>query len=125
MDERDIFLSALEIEEPAARMAWLAKACGADHELRARLDARLASHADAGDFLAVPAVKQIAAPADAHVDATLQLDGSSVDSQKTGDPGSRSGAADATEILHPDAAAEIPLTFLQPSTREHSLGRLG
>ena len=42
MSERDIFLAALEIADPAARAAYLAEACGADAGLRRRVDGLLA-----------------------------------------------------------------------------------
>ena len=46
-----IFLAAAEIAEPQERAAFLDRECGDDLALRARVEALLASHDDAGDFL--------------------------------------------------------------------------
>ena len=46
-----IFLAAAEIAEPQERGAFLDRECGDDLALRARVEALLASHDDAGDFL--------------------------------------------------------------------------
>ena len=55
MSERDIFLAALEINRPAERSAWLVQQCGADCELRQRIEGLLLAHAAAGEFLEQPA----------------------------------------------------------------------
>src|SRR5437588_7630068 len=53
MTERDIFLGALDV--PAAdRWAFLDRACGANSELRRKVDALLAAHDRAGAFLEHP-----------------------------------------------------------------------
>jgi serine/threonine protein kinase len=54
MNERSLFLDALEIDDPARRTAFLDEACGTDLSLRLRLDQLLESHAQAGQFLAKP-----------------------------------------------------------------------
>src|SRR5262245_36911223 len=46
-----IFGEALEQSDPAARAAYLDRACGADTALRQRVEALLAAHAGAGRFL--------------------------------------------------------------------------
>jgi serine/threonine protein kinase len=46
-----IFAEALEQPDPAARAAYLERACGNDAALRGRVDALLAAHAGAGHFL--------------------------------------------------------------------------
>jgi serine/threonine protein kinase/tetratricopeptide (TPR) repeat protein len=55
MSERDIFLAALEIQDCIARDAWLTEQCGADAEMRGRVEALLQAHAAAGEFLEKPA----------------------------------------------------------------------
>jgi serine/threonine protein kinase len=50
-----LFLSALEIESPAEREAFLAGVCGDDVALRNEVDQLLASHQIAGSFLDQPA----------------------------------------------------------------------
>src|SRR5690606_29089119 len=55
MSEREIFLNALDRSDPADRAAYLERACGADAELRRRIEALLAAHEAAGGFLRTPA----------------------------------------------------------------------
>ena len=50
-----IFHAAAEIAEPGERAAFLDRECGDDFALRARVEALLASHNEAGDFLNVSA----------------------------------------------------------------------
>src|SRR5688500_3598587 len=52
---RSVFDRALEIESPAEREAYLARACGDQASLRQKVDALLAAHGDAGSFLESPA----------------------------------------------------------------------
>jgi serine/threonine protein kinase/tetratricopeptide (TPR) repeat protein len=56
MNERDIFLLALQREDPDQRRAYLAEACQGDEELRRGVEALLAVHERAGSFLAGPAL---------------------------------------------------------------------
>ena len=51
MDDRSIFLEALEKSNEAERAAFLNEACGDDAELRRRVKILLAAHDDAGSFL--------------------------------------------------------------------------
>ena len=44
MNERDLFIAALQIDDPVERAAYLDQACGGDNELRKRLDVLLAAH---------------------------------------------------------------------------------
>ena len=56
MSERELFIAALQHEDPAERAAFLAKACGADAGQRARIEhLRARLHAEAGEFLEQPA----------------------------------------------------------------------
>jgi hypothetical protein len=50
MNERDLFIAALEIDGPAQRAAYLDQACGGDKELRKRLDVLLAAHDESGSL---------------------------------------------------------------------------
>ncbi len=54
MDDRSIFLEALERRDPAEREEFLDEACRDDIELRQRVERLLAAHADAGSFLEQP-----------------------------------------------------------------------
>src|SRR5580704_3724771 len=56
MNERDIFMVALEREALADRRAYVAEACQGDEGLRQGVEALLAAHERAGSFLVSPAV---------------------------------------------------------------------
>jgi len=62
VDKRDkieeIYNAALEKESQVERNAYLDAACGNDQALRARVEALLKAHEEAGDFLEVPALGQ-------------------------------------------------------------------
>ena len=60
MDERSIFMAALERESPPERSAYLDDACGGDTALRQRVEALLASHEQAGSFLRTPVPERLA-----------------------------------------------------------------
>lgn len=51
MDERIIFEHALELLDASQRIAYLNQACAGDEPLRARVEALLESHEEAGSFL--------------------------------------------------------------------------
>jgi serine/threonine protein kinase/tetratricopeptide (TPR) repeat protein len=50
-----IFTGAIEIGDAAARAAYVARACASDHALRRRVEALVAAHFRAGNFLERPA----------------------------------------------------------------------
>ena len=60
MNERSIFMEALEKDTPARRSAYLAGACGGDAALRQRAEALLASHEQAGSFLGKSVAERLA-----------------------------------------------------------------
>jgi serine/threonine protein kinase len=60
MTEREIFLAAMEQDDPAKRATYLDQVCGADASLRQRVEALLHSHEGATDFMEVPIVEQVA-----------------------------------------------------------------
>src|SRR5438105_12189859 len=101
MNERTIFMEALGKEAPGERSAYLEEACAGDAALRRRLEALLASHDRAGDFLGKPVPQRLA-------EGLAAPDGSA--EMRGGPP-----AADGGEALD----------FLVPSDRPGSLGRLG
>ncbi len=124
MKDRELFLSALEIEDPAARQAHLKSACGEDLALLARVEALLSSHADESRFLNTPVVEQLADPADSHANATMLVgNGSTHDDEIERTAAHVSGTTPMT--LPTDTDEEIPLGYLEPSTKPDSLGRLG
>lgn len=55
MDEQSIFLQALEQPTDEKRAAWIDQQCGADTELRARIELLLRRHKQANSFLEQPA----------------------------------------------------------------------
>lgn len=118
MNEREIFLSALEIEDPVARFEHLKSACADDEELLTRVEALLASHESQSQFLNTPVVEQIAD------DVTLPP---GIDSTKDEDPDADDFSLNEAEtmIKNQDSTDdEIPLGYLEPSTKPDSLGRL-
>src|SRR5215471_12444025 len=56
MNERDLFIGALQAGDAAARQAYLQAACGGDVALRARVEGLLELHEQAGNFLEAPVV---------------------------------------------------------------------
>ncbi len=53
-NDRSIFLAAIDIDSPAERGAYVARACGDDAQLRADVQALLAAHGQSGDLLDAP-----------------------------------------------------------------------
>ena len=101
MTQQDIFTAAVQITDPDARSAYLARACGDDPDLRRRVEILLQTHESAGDFLARPAFEQLAA----------------APSPPPGTP---------EDVPQPDqAAGDEALDFMQPPGRPGALGRLG
>ncbi len=54
MTNRDLFIAALNLDDPAERRAYLHEACGTDSSLRQRVEALLKVHENAGSFLESP-----------------------------------------------------------------------
>jgi tetratricopeptide (TPR) repeat protein/tRNA A-37 threonylcarbamoyl transferase component Bud32 len=57
MSERDIFIAALQQDDPAQRQAYLDEACAGQAVLREQVEGLLRLHANAGSFLEQPAVE--------------------------------------------------------------------
>src|SRR2546425_4034626 len=57
MTERDIFIAALQKEDPAERRAYLDEACVGQPELRQQVEHLLRLHEGAGSFLEKPAAE--------------------------------------------------------------------
>ena len=55
MNERDLFMAALQIEDAAERAAYLDRVCAGETALRQRVEALLAAFEQAGSFLQRPA----------------------------------------------------------------------
>ncbi|WP_157369182.1 protein kinase domain-containing protein, partial [Zavarzinella formosa] len=97
MTEQTVFTEALEIADPALREEYLARVCAGNIPLRQKIEALLASHEQSGEFLDVPALRQMAKD----------------DNTETMNNGEPKNDGD-----------EIDLSFLVPSARPGSLGRL-
>jgi serine/threonine protein kinase len=55
MNERDLFMAAVQLEDPGERRAYLDQACGHEAGLRQRVEALLQAFEQAGSFLQQPA----------------------------------------------------------------------
>jgi serine/threonine protein kinase/tetratricopeptide (TPR) repeat protein len=64
MSERDLFVAALQIADPAERAAWLDRQCANDAALRRRLEGLLQALDQAGSLLENPVVAPPATPPD-------------------------------------------------------------
>src|SRR5438270_10683977 len=60
MTERDIFIAALQKEDPAERQAYLDEACARQPELRQQVEHLLRLHEGADSFLEKPAAESAA-----------------------------------------------------------------
>src|SRR6516162_6297992 len=65
MNERDIFIGALQSEDPGERRAYLDEACGDDQALRRRVEALLRVAEQAGSFLESPPPSPVGTTAEA------------------------------------------------------------
>ena len=116
MQERELFLSALEIGDSQARAEHLKAACAGDAELLARVQSLLDSHEGPTEFLNTPAVEQLADDAGSAIDATIEVkDGSTSDAEAEHVAAGSRAANEADAVL---------LSYLQPSEKKDSLGRL-
>lgn len=117
MNEEILFAEASAIESPEERRKFLDNACGDNHELRSAVEKLLRLAADAGSFLEHPPVKASAVTMKG-TDATVVCGDNYDDDDSAGLPG-----LDHMHLNQPDD--EILLGYLEPATRDGSLGRLG
>src|SRR5262245_4780433 len=102
MNERSIFLEALDKEDATQRSAFLDTACSGDDSLRLRVEALLKSQFEAGSFLGKLAPERVADELAIHQTAD--------ENQTSSSPG---------------AHANEDLGFLTPTDKAGLLGRLG
>jgi len=121
MNEETLFAEAIAIESPEKRKQFLDQACGENLKLRKSVEELLHLADNAGSFLKHPPV-EAAADALKAIGPTLDCsDGSTYDDEVEAD---FSGQFEMRQ--HPqNPDDEISLDFLEPATREDSLGRLG
>ncbi len=108
MNEREIFQSAIEIADYTERQEYLHSACGPDGALRQQVEQLLRAHADASQFLAIPAAAQLTPPTDDPTEVTTFLP----------------NGTSAPNVDSPAEDAGVSLAFLEPSRKPGSLGRL-
>jgi eukaryotic-like serine/threonine-protein kinase len=123
MNDRELFLAALEIEDRQARQAHLQSACAGDPALLARVQSLLASHEGPSRFLNTPVAVQLSGDQGESSEATIFVGfGSTADEESH--PRVFAERPDANTKQQVDRNDEISLGFLQPSTKPGSLGRL-
>jgi hypothetical protein len=116
VNERTVFLAALERDDPAQRAAYLDATCAGDPGLRRRVEALLQAHtaARASQFLNEPAVEQLAAATPPACPAPQAADAPS----GTDDGARLAGeAGDVTQEEQPAEDGDAALAFLEPSQR--------
>src|SRR6516165_9303350 len=74
MTERDIFIAALQKEDPAERQAYLDEACAGQPDLRRQVEDLLRLHEGAGSFLQKPAAESAATWASQGVEQASSLE---------------------------------------------------
>lgn len=124
MKERELFLAALEIADPAARRAHVKTECGEDVALLARVESLLTSHEGESRFLNTPVAEQIADDSDGETAATIfSASGSTQDDEQDRTALFSEGESRMQE-RRDDADEAIALGYLEPSAKPGSLGRL-
>jgi hypothetical protein len=118
-----IFSTALEKKTAEERTDYLDQACGAEAALRGQVERLLDAHPHAMDFLAQPAVDR--RQFNSH-DAPEDLTSVSPTSDPEAIPRDRAHGTDMVETLDDERAEDVQsaLSFLQPSEKPGSLGRL-
>ncbi len=124
MTERELFLSALEIEDPEARRTFLQSACAGDDGLLVSVEALLASHEGHREFMQVPAAEQLLDQLRGDAAMLHVFDNGSPDDGTCDSATSDANSVNAAGVRREPPHDEVPLGYLQPSTRPDSLGRL-
>lgn len=113
VNEREIFVAALEIDDPDARVAFLQTVCGGDAELQARVQSLLESAAVEDSFLDTPAPDQV----EACFNPTIAMPtGSTDDFAEHSNP--------HPTLPEGGVSHEGVLSILEPPQRPGSFGRL-
>ena len=102
MNERDIFIAALEKATAQERSEYISAACGGDSTLQQRVEGLLQMHEKTGEFLQKPLVERL-------VEGVAALE----------------DAADTARDPSASPKRSVGLDFLSPSAQPGSLGRLG
>ena len=118
MNEETLFAEAIAIESPEERSQFLNDACGGNVELRKSVEKLLQLAAGAGSFLERSPLEGNASALNGVEPTMVYNSGSTCDDAKHAEQLQQS----ENPQTHDD---EISLGFLEPPTREDSLGRLG
>ncbi len=118
-----IFFAAMDKKEPRERAGYLDRACGADVDLRRRVERLLEALPQAADFLDRPAGERLGAPPGGRAENRPDLAPSIVSKR---DAGAALGRHELVETVADDRGIERenPLAVLRPSAKPGSLGRL-
>lgn len=126
-----LFFAALDKRTAEERQAFLDAACGGDALVRRKVDRLLKAHSKVGTFLAKPVGEQLSADA-ASADVTQSLnalaDTDGVQPKRPPRVRIVEDLADdlvRTEGIESVQDEEVPLDFLESSTRSDALGRIG
>ena len=109
INARLVFDSALDINDPSERQAFLQNACGDDSELMTQVKTLLSAHEGIGEFLDIPAIQQILPKGESGNECTLDIFPPDSEDTETGE----------------DSEGIAVLGLLQPSEKIGSLGTLG
>ncbi|QDS87780.1 Serine/threonine-protein kinase PknB [Rosistilla ulvae] len=116
--ERELFISALEIDSPDARRALLERLCSDDQHLRARVESLLTTHEQGSQFLQMPALEQLASRGGGSTERAL-LGPSDSTRREEWDEAGAGDRANGREPLD-----DSLLSYLEPAENADSLGRL-
>jgi serine/threonine protein kinase/Leucine-rich repeat (LRR) protein len=118
-----IFFAALEKKTAGERSVYLDRACGSDSALRLRVEKLLESHPLAMDFLAQPAVDRRQFNSHDATEEQTCLAPTSGPEASPVDPGTK---PDMSETVDRERGEDVEstLSFLEPSEKPGSLGRL-
>ncbi len=140
MNERDIFLAALDHKDHVARDNFVREACGEQPELLERVQALFKAHksARANQFLNMPAIQQIAEQppggngpgvaaaydSSRNGEGTMLLGDTQGECPEETTPTSDEDSEDFSD-WGSESGEDVLLGYLQPTTKPGSLGRLG
>lgn len=125
MNERELFLSALEIDDPAERQAHLRERCQHDQELLARVERLLSSHDSQSRFLNTPVAEQLAKGKEPQPHTAIREGAVETADREADLASSASEEAAQTIGIHDELIDESLSAYLDSSEKPGSIGRLG
>lgn len=115
MVEREIFFSALDIEDPSARQDHLRAACAGNAALLTRVQSLIPSHERESRFLKIPVVEQLLAEIPEVISTTIMHIEGSTYSEKLTTPDTATAATDTLGAFACELTDEMPTGFLSAS----------